>query len=199
MKFRAWTSGVAAIAAAVLASCTTFYDIHYVPAPIEARIADDTSTDAVARALVSVSGVRRPDGEHGQPARFELRMRIENLGAKSLSIEPASFELVSADLQPFGAPQFQPVPDHALGANESIAFDLAFPVPDARSIDDYDLRGLNLKWAVRMGDKRVISGVSFQRLIAPAYYVYGDPFYPGWGCGGWHSHACIGIGRFCAY
>jgi hypothetical protein len=199
VKSRAWTPAVAAIAAAVLASCSTFYDIHFVPAPIEARIADDTSADAVARALVSVSGVRRPDSEHRQPARFELRMRIENLGKQALEIEPDSFELVSADLQPFGAPQFQPVPDRALGPNESIAFDLAFPVPDGSSIDNYDLRGLNLKWAVRMGDKRVISGVSFQRFIAPAYYGYYDPFYPGWGCGGWHGCVGVGVGKFCAY
>jgi hypothetical protein len=185
----------AALLTAALTGCTTFYDVYFVPAPLEVRIGDGEDPTGLARALLAVQGVRRPVAEQGQPARFELKLRFENIGATPLEIEPDSFELVSADLQPCGAAQLVQTIDHPLAAGEAIDLDLFVPLPAGKTIDDFDLRGLNLTWAVRFANRRIVTGVSFQRYFAPPYYYY-DPFYSSWhyGCS---TH--VGIGVFHAY
>jgi hypothetical protein len=193
VKLHGFKALVGALLTTALTSCTTFYDIYFVPAPLEVRIGDGEDPSGLARALVVVQGVRRPDAELAQPARFELKMHFENIGNTPLEIEPESFELVSADLQPCGTPRLVQVLDHALAAGEAFDFDLFVPLPEGKTVDDFDLRGLNLNWAVRFGSRRIVTGVSFQRYI-PMRYDYYDPFYPSgrWGC---ETHCTVGVFR----
>jgi hypothetical protein len=78
--------------------------------------------------------------------------------------------------------------------------ELAFPLPDGRKLRDYDISGINLRWAIRYADRRMVLGASFQRVWPARYdhdHVY-DPFFPGWGLRyriGFGGH----VGPFCRY
>lgn len=185
----------AALLSAALASCTTYYDVFFVPAPLEVRMGDGAEPGGLARALIAVQGIRRADAEHDQPARIELKLRFDNIGSTPLEVEPASFEVLAADMQPCGTAQVVQTLDHALATNEFVDLDVFVPLPPGKTIDDFDLSGLNVSWAVRFADRRIVTGVSFGRYY-PTRYDYYDPFYPWprWGCG---TH--IGISSFHAY
>ncbi len=176
------------------ASCATWYDLRYVPSPLEVELADSSGTALAGRALVSVLGVRRP--KDGQPARFELALRLENLGTAPFALDPTSLELLSADLQPLGVAQLEPevVPAVDPGATQNAV--LFFAVPAEHSLRDYNVAGLNLRFAVTQAGRRVVVGASFQRALRPEYGYYVDPFYSGWHG---YRHVGIGVGRFCAY
>ena len=180
------------IALTALASCTTYYDVRFVPAPLETRIDDTGDANSIARVLVSITGVRKADDANHQPARVEMRMRIENLGTTPLEIEPDSFELVAANIVNFGRGEIAPLPQGPLATGASSEFDLRFPIAPGRTLEHYDFEGLNLRWAVRFGDRRVITGVSFQRAPQPYYYGYGGP--GGYPC--WHAGVAVGVGAF---
>jgi hypothetical protein len=163
---------LASIALLALASCSTYYDVRYVPAPLETRVGDGGET--VARSLVTVLGVRKADSSTGEPARVEMRMRVENLGTAPLAVEAESFELVAANLAAFEPGRLAPAPASELARNEVAEFDLWFAVPQGRAIEQFDLSGINLRWAVRFGNRRVYTGASFQR-VWPGPYYYGYP------------------------
>jgi hypothetical protein len=141
--------------------------------------------------------VRKADVAKPEPARVEMRMRIENLGTEALVIEPDSFELVAANLQSFDHAFVTPVPESAVASGAVCDFDLGFPVLPGKSIGDYDLNGLNLKWSVRFGDARIYTGASFMRVPPPVPYYYGDyGFYDPWCCSP-HWSVGVGVGTFC--
>ena len=93
---------------APLSGCTSFYDLRYMPAPLEVALTDEATPKLSGRALVAVTAVRRPD--QGRPAQFELVMRLENLGDMPFRIDPDSIQLVSADLAAMGPVQISPPP-----------------------------------------------------------------------------------------
>lgn len=195
MKIR--TSALRALAVLLATFCTgcaTWYDVLYTPSPLEVKLADATTPDFSARALVSVLGVRRPAG--GNPAQFELALRVENLGTRPFSVEPESLQLLSADLQPVGAPTVLPEPPPLpVEAGQAVALQLAFPLPPGRTIDDFNLSGINLSFALHYAERRLVASASFQRqLVMPYGYYYYDPFWPRWYCRGY-----AGVGHFHAY
>lgn len=176
------------------ASCATWYDLRYDPAPLEVRIADSATAELAGRALVSVLGVRRPT--NGQAAQFELALRLENLGGVPFTIDPASLELVSADLKPLGSARVSPEPLPMVGVGETQTFELAFPLPAGSKLGDYDVEGLNLRWTLRFLERELTTGVTFKRRAAlPAGYYYDDPFFRSH----WHGYMRFGLGHFHAY
>jgi hypothetical protein len=187
---------LAALAAALSASCTTFYDLQYVPAPLEVRVEDAATPELSGRALITVLGLRRADRGEDRPAQYELAMRLENLGSLPFAVEPSSLELVAANLQPFGPPALSPSPPPPLDPGATQELRLAFPLPGGRELSDYDLNGLNLRWAVRFAERTMTIGASFQRVLPPRVYAYDPyPYAPPY----WRWHVGVGVGRFCRY
>ena len=91
------------IAAALVSSCaSTYYDARFTPQTTEA-ISSAAAAGAQARCVVSLVGVRRKDRETGAPPQVEFRMRIENLGKVSCTLEQHALQLLSGSLEPFGA------------------------------------------------------------------------------------------------
>lgn len=161
-----------ALCAALLAlssACTTplWYDYSFSPAPLEAEVVSPDDPAASLRVLVSILGIAR--GQDQKPDRIEVRMRLENLGTKSVELLTDSFSLCSADLQLFGAPDLHPKTVPVLESGRSTVVDLAFPLPPRTHPTHFNLRGLNLRWTVSFEGHRVTTGTTFTRTdwLAP--------------------------------
>jgi hypothetical protein len=188
LEFRRLRQIACTAALALLASCESspWYEHRFVPAPLEGEVSAPAGTAGQARALVTVLGIAKPEGN--QKDRAVVRMRIENIGSTSAKLEADSLSLVSADLKPFGppslnVPEMKEIPP---GGNDTV--DVAFPLPNGQGPYDLDLSGLNLRFTVAFGDQKVTTGMTFQR----ADWRYYDSGYPrmnvGVGVGWYHVH-----------
>jgi hypothetical protein len=189
-----------ALIGAVSASCSTYYEARFDPSPLEMRVEDPQAPGVLARGLASVRGVRRPSD--GQPAQFDVLLRVENIGPQPFSLDLESFELVTADLASAGPGRVEVGATNTEPSNEPLAagdvrqLEIAFPLPAGRSYGDLDLSGLSLRWALRSDGQRVIASGSFRRRVySSAPYYYGSVFWIGPGY--WRSHSRVGA--FCAY
>jgi hypothetical protein len=179
---------------ALAAGCTsTWHDVRFVPSPLEVGVTAAGEPRAEARALLAVRGVRRADASEQRPAEVELQFRLENVGEVPLALDTQGFDLVTADLISFRAPQIEPsaVLEVAPGAQQ--LWTLRFPTPEGLEADDLDWSGLNLRFRVRFGERAVITGVTFDRLVLPSPGYYYDPYwgpypYP------YRSHLHVGVG-----
>jgi hypothetical protein len=187
-----------------LGSCSSsrFYDHRFQPAPLEVQVATQAMPGAQVRALVAAIGIERAREERAAGAI--VRIRLENLGTAPVVLETDTLSLVSADLKAFQPGRIEsatlegrrgeagtgPAEGRTGGgieirADQSGAYEIAFPLPKALGASAVDLSGLNLRFTLRFGDERVTTGASFQRVEA----LYGDPGYPrvhvGVGYGWW--------------
>lgn len=185
-----------ALAAACLASCATYYEARFEPAPAEARIEAEEAPGVLGRALATVRGIRRPDSEHAT-ARAEVALRVENVGREPLQVAPESFELVTADLQVFGAGIVRPSPVDALAPGDVRSLEVEFPFPAGVGYHDVDLSGLVLRWALNSGERRLVVSTRFERRRYDASpYFYGPVIFGGGPF--WRSYYPR-VGAFCPY
>lgn len=151
---------------ALLPACASHYGHRFAPSPVEVDLFVDGEADSQARGLVTVNGIRKPSD--GRGAVVEARLRIENLGANPAQLVTESLTLVSADLREMGtarvAPSPEPIERGAVGI-----YDVEFELPAGQEPSDYDMDGLNLKWEVDFGGKRVLSGITFERIWTHGY------------------------------
>ncbi len=177
---------VAGWAVAALGGCS-IYDSRYVfgPKPVDVESAVPGATDVEpVRTLVSVVGVRRADDEAQLPASIEVRFRVENTSPASVTLDPTSLVLFSADLKQFPAPIVEPLDPFDVEPQASAVVEAFFPFPDEAGPADFDLSGLNVRWAMRIGGQPVTSSASFTRRR--------EVYYPR------HSfHFGIGYRRYC--
>jgi hypothetical protein len=182
-------------AAGLLGSCaSTYHSARFVPSPLEVPLLAEGDPAGQARALLSVRGIRR--AKEGRPTEVEMRMRIENLGTAPLTLATSQWELVDSDLNPFDAPELDPPQPEAIAPGDKRAFTALFAVAKGKRIDNYSLGGFNLRLVVRVGERQISTGVSFERGVDPNDYRYPYPPYyydPFWG----PSHFHVGIGTFC--
>ena len=160
----------------LLGACQSpWYAARFVPSPLEVQLAAEGEPSAQARALLTVVGIRR--AEKGEPARVIVRLRLDNMGASTLALVPEGFDCVTGDLVSLGAPRLDQGPGEAMASGESRTWTASFPMPEGRTPEDLDWRGLNLKWTVAFGERRVTTGVTFDRAYSyPGYY---DPYWDG--------------------
>ena len=147
-----------------LGSCSTYYEHRFAPAPIDLDLSLGEQSDARARGLVTVRGIRRP--ADGRGAVVEALLRIENLGPTPVELVTETLSLVSADLRELGRPAVRPDPA-PLGQGVSENYELEFELAPEASPRDYDLQGLNLKFEVDFGGQRVMHGITFDRSYQP--------------------------------
>jgi len=169
------------LAAALLTGCASkYYDARFVPPTTEAIAT--ASNGAQARSVVSYVGVRRKDRKTGAPVQVEFRMRVENLGQVACTLEQHALQLLSGSLEPFGAAQLASDDAPVIPPGGSANYDVLFPIPADRRVDDVDLRSLNLRWAIAFDGETVTNGFTFERLV-PAPYPTTDFSI---GIGFWH-------------
>lgn len=173
MKRSPW---IAAAALTLLASCTsTWYGARFVPSPLEVGVTAAGEPRAEARALLSVRGVRRAQGD--TPAEVEVHVRLENVGDVPLVLDPEGFDLVTSDLISFRAPLVEPPAGAEVAPGAQELWVLRFPVPEEREVDDLDWSGLNVRFRVVFGERAVVTGVTFDRLDVPNGGYYYDPWW----------------------
>lgn len=172
----------AVLLAAWVGGCRTskWYDYSFTPSPQEARLSDERVPDSQARALVTLAGIRK--ASKGNPARVEVLMRMQNLGAVPVVLRRKGLELVSADLVAFPPADIVLTEVFELQPQESIVYVFGFELPQKKKPKDFNFEGAVFSWEVDFGAGPVATSINFQRL--PAY----DTFYhthtgPGWGYG----------------
>ena len=156
-----------------LAACTSspFYEHRFQPAPYEVQVTADAVPGSQVRALVTVLGIAR--AKDGVPDRAVVRVRLENLGSMAAKLETDSFQLVTADLQAFGAPAVLAGPESPeIAPGGSAVFDVGLPLPEGRRPSDVDLSGLSLRFTMAFGEHRVTPSASFQRTDWRYYDEY---------------------------
>ena len=154
-----------------------WYSARFAPAPLEVELRADGEPSAQARALLTVVGIRR--AEKDVPAQVVARLRLDNLGDSPLALVPESLECVTGDLVSMRAPTLDQDPAQPLARGESRVWTASFPMPEGRTPEDLDWRGLNLKWTVAFGERRVTTGVTFDRV----FDSYHDPYWGGMSLG----------------
>ena len=168
------------LAAMMLAGCSV-YDGRYAfePPIVSVGVLDDEAVETESvRTLVSVIGVRRNDPDTGLPASVEIRVRVENDGAAPVRLEPTTLSLVAANLRAFPEPIVtDPGPVHVASGEHAIV-NAYFPIERVNGTRAVDLSGLNLHWALDIGDRRVTGSSDFKRrrIDYPAHrfsYRYG--------------------------
>ncbi len=180
---------VAAVAGSLLlafcASCQSsrWYEHGFQPAPLEAEVRTEAVQGSQVRALVTVLGIEK--GVDGARDRAVVRMRLENIGSAAARLETDSLSFVSADLQPFGPAVVQPPDSKEIPPGGNATFDCGFPLPEGKGPYDLDLSGVNLRFTVAFSDKKVTTGMTFQRTD----WRYYDPGYS-------RIHVGIGMGFY---
>lgn len=163
---------VSAAALALAAGCqSTYYGAQFLPATHEVPVIVPDVADAKARCLVSVRGVKRADTKAGTPEQVEVRMRIENLGQVPCTLEQHSMQLLTGDLEPFGAAQVTSSDAPVIAPGATANYELYFPMPNGKKSDNVNFKSLNLRWTLDFDGKAMTNGVTFERM------VYADPYY----------------------
>ena len=162
-----------ALGLGLLGACRSspWYDYRFSPAPLEAQVTSEADPSAQVRALVSVIGISR--ATEGRPDAVEVRMRLENIGRQPATLIEDSLSLVSADLESFGKASVHPTVDRTVPPGATKVFDISFPLPESHQPKDYNLRGLNLRWALSFAGREVTTGATFQR--DETVHAYNDP------------------------
>ncbi|MEW6741384.1 MAG: hypothetical protein AB1486_01380 [Planctomycetota bacterium] len=180
-----------------LASACSTYDTRYRyrPKPLDALVVTGGEPSrAIARALISVTGVRKDSDE--EPAGVEVSLLIDNIGEHPLSLDLAATQLVAGDLSSLDPPRVTGGADGEVAAGQSLRLQLFFPFPAGAKADDLDLDGLSLRWTLRIGSETFSQTSTFQRL----YRYYDDFYYPPpywWGppYSGWYFGGYYGVHR----
>ncbi len=157
------------LAVTLLSGCVSkYYDARFAPSTTEA-IAAGSKPGSQARSIVSYVGVRREDTQTGAPPQVEFRMRVENLGSVTCTLEQHSLQLLSGALEPFGGAQLVSNDPPVIAAGASSNFIVLFPVAAGRAIEDIDLRSLNLRWAIAFDGEAITNGMTFERVPTDPY------------------------------
>lgn len=159
----------------LLGGCATGLDrnYRYHPRPYSAELsAPGDEADGAVRVLAAVAGLRR-DPDRGPSV--EVTLRIDNETEQPVRFDPGSLQLSSADLQRFPEPETDPKETKAVKPNGSARITARFPFPGGKYPGGYDLGGLNLRYAVQIGERTVRKDVTFQRQREP---FYERPYHP---------------------
>jgi hypothetical protein len=152
---------VSLVAGALAMACAPAMTLHrFGPETVEVEVGVEGYAGDHVWAVASVDGIRDYDAETGRGPQVEIRLRLENRSRGDVALEPRSIALVSADLRSIGRAEVEPEP-RPLAAGETADYFLVFPFPRDVSPWDYDLRRLDLSWALDFGADLVRSRARF--------------------------------------
>lgn len=168
---------------AVLAACQSspWRSMRYQPAPLEVKVESEHDPNAQMRVLVSVLGIQRSDDS------AHLRLRLEKTGTRPARLVAESLSLLTADLTAFGKPTVTPEPAVLSEPDAVATYDVAFPKPAGKKLDELDVAGLNLKLTIDFDGLPVTSGATFQ---LDEWRTWDDSprVHMGFGLGWYHHH-----------
>jgi len=175
------TGAVIAVLVAATSGCRSSYSSRYAysPRPVHVAVRAPEESGSIARAVLSVVGLRRPDEDAGLPAEMHLRIRIESTSAGEIVFDPSRAMLLSADLEEFGPVRVVPELG-AIAPGDVVQADLYFPLPAGRRHDKLDLNGLSLRFGLRQGSATVVVDASFERRWRNYGYYHGPYYGPHW-------------------
>jgi hypothetical protein len=150
--------------------------VRFAPAVQETELRGEAD-DLQARIVVAWRGI----GELDEVPELRFRVRVENPGPTTFTLVPAGLELLDGALESFGPPREENVPV-AVEPGQAATFDVAFPPPPGRSLDDLDLSALNLRTHFQGG--RWNWSTNFQR-VERHYHDGGSPVSFSFGVGWW--------------
>lgn len=165
---------LAAVLLAPAGACS-IYNQEYVydPGPVDvATLPPGNGDTEPVHTLITVVGVRRADGKTGLPASVEIRMRVENTSTLPVVFDPRSLTLFTAGLDRFADPIVFERDPLSLAPGRSAVVEACFPFPAGSGPNDYDLNGLNVRWALSIGGRTVTSSASFSRRPTGYYDRY---------------------------
>ena len=165
----------AAFGAVALAGGCSVYDhrYDYPPGPVDVvAVAPGNAAAESIHTLVSMRGVRKADAKSDIPASVEVRFRVENTSGTGVSLVTKSLALFSADLIRFPDPIVVPLNAVEIPPGGSAVFEAFFPFPGGKVPGEFDLDGLNVRWALRIDGQDVTSSLSFARLPHAYYEKY---------------------------
>jgi len=169
----------ALLLAAFLGSCASYAGIRYMPPVQDVQLAGDPGQGTQARVTVAWRGIHRVEREGADGYEIAFRLRFDNPEPQPFSLAGLHLELLDGALRAFGPPRMDALPEAVLpGANA--LFDVAFPVPDGKTPDDFELDTLHLAAAIQ--DGRWSWSSTFQRVVYDPYY---DPY--------WDTHLSLGV------
>jgi hypothetical protein len=156
---------------ALLAACSPYVDDYqFVPHPALLDIPSIQPDAApMVSAMATIVGVHRRDNNEGIPPSVEVRLRLDNGGLEAVVFDPQSLTLTNSLLWRFPPPILEPPQSVVLAPMQAIVVVAYFPFPPDRSWDDTDLESLQLRWSIRIGNRRSAQIAMFHR-IAPVYY-----------------------------
>ena len=167
MAARSGWRRLAVLPFAFLGACYSPPSVRFAPAVQEAELRGEAN-DLQGRIVVAWRGFE----PHDDPHEMAFRVRVENPGTTPFTLVPAEFQLLDAALTPFEAPDTERVPV-AVDPGAAATFDLVFPFPPGRRLENLDLSALNLHLRFQAG--RWNWSTTLQRVER---VVVRDPYYP---------------------
>ncbi|KAA3609519.1 MAG: hypothetical protein DWQ01_09315 [Planctomycetota bacterium] len=184
-------------------SCATYdgrYQFQPQPQLSEAVLSQHDASGSnkiVARAWVSLDGLRLPDPEQGLGRELEVSMEVENLSEETLRLAAQEMRIMTAGMVKLDSPRFALVGSQDIAPGEAQDLDLFFSLPENRSLHEINLSSLTLLWAV-YGHQGPASGtVTFERKArATNPGALDGPFAAPWfGMGIYPDRRCLIVNR----
>ena len=154
----------------------------FVPRPAIANLpATQPSEPPPVSASASIIGVRWEDRKASLPESIEVRLRLDNNGPWTVTFDPRYMQLSTGDLVQFPQPITEPAAPVTLAPGQSTLATAFFPFPGGRSYGEFDLRTLQVRWNVYLGQQRVQQVADFHQSYRSDYYDDGPYYgaYPG--------------------
>ena len=159
--------GLLLVGSLAAACAPSMYIFKFSPEQVEGQVDAYGEVGEHVWSSASVIGIRQPKPESGQRPQVELTLRIENRTRSSISLDPRSIVLASADPLSIGRVVVTPEPE-LLAPGEAADYLLEFPFSVDETPWSYDLRRLDLSWSIDFGT---------DVLRTRARFVQYDPVY----------------------
>ena len=190
-------AAVGLLAMTLAGGCSPFVEgFHYAPHPAVTDIALAATQPSQAPAApevtvyASVIGVRREDSDHHVPFSVEIRLRLDNHGAATVTFDPHTLQLSNGELTQFPPPIVAPSYAVTIPPGQPVMVEANFPFPPGFEVNSEGMESPQLRWSVLVDGHPVQQMAAFHRVhhyYAPEPY-WGYPYppygYPFWGVGG---------------
>jgi len=155
-----------ALAVLPLAACqATRVPYRFTPSPLEVLVQEAPDQPILARVLVGIPGAEREGGRSDGHPELLVRVRVENKGTSTLSLDPGACVLLGSDLARFGDPRPERPGPLTVEQGGSEALLLRFPFPMDGDLEAPLLNGVNLQFELEVDGRAVEASVTLERVF----------------------------------